>query len=407
MENHLLPIIHFTEEIMHRGAGSYLYDTDGKKYLDLNSGQFCVALGHSNKALLSKVFEKASDIVHTASNIYTDEVAECSNLLNAMSGEMDAYSILLSTGSEAVEFCLRYAKFIKGRQGVVCFDKGYHGLTLGSQSITFGGKFTKPHVENTASVSVPETTDEAAESIGALRELLKTGEYAAVVTEPIVSVGGMIYPPEDWFKQLREVCDEFDVLMVFDESQTGFGRTGDWFAYQTYDTVPDMVVLAKSVGLGFPVSVAMFRSSLLPESDVYAMSHYSSHQNDSFAAAIINAAVGYMEANGVLAGVAEKGEYFLQKLKELEDKNKHIMKARGKGLMLGCELAYDGISDYRHLYADLYDKMMKNGVIIQGTGGGHTLRFLPDYLISHEDIDFAVDTLDRVLKEIQPRGKEQ
>lgn len=400
MDNHLLPIIHFTEEVMSRGEGSYLYDTEGKKYLDLNSGQFCVALGHSNKEILDRVFEKASKVVHTASNIYTDEVAECSNLLNSMSGKMDAYSILLSTGSEAVEFCLRYAKYIKGRQGVVCFDKGYHGLTLGSQSITFGGKFTKPHVDEIASVKVPETAEEAEESIKDLREHLKSGEYAAVVTEPIVSVGGMIYPPKEWFKKLREVCDEYDTLIVFDESQTGFGRTGDWFAYQTYDTVPDMVVLAKSVGLGFPVSVAMFRKELLPDGDVYAMSHYSSHQNDSFAAAIINTAFRYMEDNNVLEGIKEKGDYFLKKLKELEDRNSHILKARGKGLMLGCELDYEGVTDYRPLYAKLYDRMMKNGVIIQGTNGGHTLRFLPDYLISHEDIDFAVNTLDRVLNEL-------
>ena len=400
MKEHLLPIIHFADEVMHSGKGSYLYDMEGKKYLDLNSGQFCTALGHSNDEILDSVFEKGRKLIHTASNIVSDEVVNCSNLLNELSGEMDAYSILLSTGSEAVEFCLRYAKFIKGRQGVVCFDKGYHGLTLGSQSITFGGKFTKPHVEEIASVAVPETENEVDDIIENLETILNTGEYAAVVTEPIVSVGGMIYPPLKWFSRLRDVCNKYDVLLVFDESQTGFGRTGDWFAYQTFNTVPDMVVLAKSVGLGFPVSVAMFRSELLPKSEVYSMSHYSSHQNDSLAAAVINTAVDYMIRNNVLEGIKEKGEYFLQKLKELEEKNEHILHARGNGLMLGCELNYEGIDDYRPVYARLYDKMMKNGVIIQGTNGGHTLRFLPDYLISHEDIDFAINTLDRVLNEL-------
>lgn len=401
MNHHLIPIIHFTEEIMHRGDGSYLYDTEGKKYLDLNSGQFCVALGHSNEEIMSKVFEKGNNLVHTASNIVSDEVIKCSNILNELSGDMDAYSILLSTGSEAVELCMRYAKFIKGREGIVCFDKGYHGLTLGSQSITFGGKFTKPHVENTASVKVPETAEEVKESIEDLDKLLSGGEYAAVVMEPIVSVGGMIYPPMEWFSVLRSVCDKHDTLLVFDESQTGFGRTGEWFAYQSFNTVPDMVVLAKSVGLGFPVAVAMFRGNLMPENGLYAMSHYSSHQNDSFSAAIINEAVEYMKRHNVLEGIKEKGLYFLGKLKELEEKNSHILKARGHGLMLGCELDYDGVTDYRPLYSELYDRMMKNGVIIQGTNGGHTLRFLPDYLISHEDTDFATDTLNRVLNELQ------
>ena len=184
---------------MSRGEGSYVYDTEGKKYLDLNSGQFCVALGHSNEEIMEKIFDKARKIVHTASNIYTDEVAECSNKLNELSGDMDAYSILLSTGSEAVEFCMRFSKFLKGREGVVCFDRGYHGLTLGSQTITFGGKFAKPHIDKIATVNVPVTDEEAEESAEALRKLLETGEYASVVVEPIVSVGGMLYPPQKWF----------------------------------------------------------------------------------------------------------------------------------------------------------------------------------------------------------------
>lgn len=399
MENHLIPIIHFADEIMHKGEGSWLFDIEGKKYLDLNSGQFCTALGHSNDYILDRVFEKGRQLVHTASNIVSDEVVKCADTLNRLSGEMDAYSILLSTGSEGVEFCIRYAKHIKGRDGIVCFDKGYHGLTLGSQSITFAGRFTKPHVEDTASVKVPETAEEVEESIAVLEDLLSTGKYAAVAVEPIVSVGGMIYPPEEWFPRLRETCDKYDTLLIFDESQTGFGRTGEWFAYQTFNTVPDMVVLAKSVGLGFPVAVAMFRGKLMPESGLFAMSHYSSHQNDSLSAAVINTAVEYMQKENVLEGITGRGEYFLKKLKELESRNPHIVRARGCGLMLGCELDFEGVTDYRHLYADLYDRMMKNGVIIQGTNGGHTLRFLPDYLISREDIDFAIDTLDRVLNE--------
>jgi len=187
---------------------------------------------------------------------------------------------------------------------------------------------------------------------------------------------------------------------VFDESQTGFGRTGNWFAYQTFETIPDMVILAKSVGIGFPVSAALFRSSLMPEAGLYGMSHYSSHQNDSFAAAVVNSAVAYIENHGILEGVKEKGKYFLGKLEELERANDHIERARGNGLMLGCEIHFDGITDYRPIYAEFYDRAMKNGVIIQGTNGGHTLRFLPDYLITHEDIDFAIDVIDRTLNEL-------
>lgn len=401
-DNHLLPIIHFTEQVMVKGDGSYVYDDEGKKYLDLNSGQFCTALGHSNKYVLDSVFSKGSAIVHTASNIVTDEVIKCSNELNKISGDMNASCILLSTGSEAVEFCMRYAKHIKDREGIVCFDKGYHGLTLGSQSITFSGKFARPIVKDVAEIGIPENDDDVEKVILKLKEILMNGSYAAVLIEPIVSVGGMIYPPKRWFKELRKVCDDFDVLLIFDESQTGFGRTGEWFAYQTFEVVPDMVILSKSAGLGFPVSVALFRDKLIPENgECYAMTHYSSHQNDGFAASIINTGIEYIKTNNVLDEVKKRGQYFLEKLIDLESTNPHIQSARGKGLMLGCELYYPGVDNYRSIYDSLYKTAMEKGVIIQGTNGGHTLRFLPDYLIAYDDIDFALEKISESLLELE------
>ncbi len=402
MNNHLLPIIHFADQVMSKGKGSYLYDKEGEEYLDLNSGQFCVALGHSNEELLNEVCAKAKDLVHTASNIISDEVVQCADNLARISGDMKASSILLSTGSEAVEFCLRYAKHIRNKSGIVCFDKGYHGLTLGAQSVTFGGKFARPVIQDISSISIPVTDSEAEETLATLDNLLAKDIYAALLVEPIVSVGGMLFPVQKWFDGLRTVCDKHDVLLVFDESQTGFGRTGDWFAYQTYNIMPDMVILSKSVGMGFPVSVAMFTEQIVPQGDEgYAITHYSSHQNDSFAASIINAGIHYIENHDLLSRVESAGTYFLNKLLDLEKKNRHIQNARGKGLMLGCELYYDGISNYRGIYGKLYETMMRKGVIIQGTNGGHTLRFLPDYLIEHSDIDKALDTLDETLYEME------
>ena len=394
--NYLIPVIPLEGKTIAYGRGSYVYDKDGKQYLDLNSGQFCTILGHSNKAILKEIFSRAEKIVHTASNIITDEVAVCAEELHRISGEMKAYTILLNTGSEAVEFALRFAKYIKKREGVVCFDKGYHGLTLGAQSVTFSGKFARPYVESIASIEIPDK-GKIDHSLEKLKAYLQTGRYACVLFEPVVSVGGMRYPEPEFFKEARRLCDEYEAILAFDESQTGFGRTGEWFAYQKLGVIPDMAVLAKGLGLGFPVAAVLFRDTLIPEAGKYGMTHYSSHQNDAFSAAIVNSGIHYIENNKLLKRVRIMGEYFLERLKMLEEKNGHIKDARGCGLMLGAELCYEGIENYRDVYHNVYGKMAEKGVLIQGTDGGHTLRFLPDYLIQKEDIDFAVENLDEAL----------
>ena len=226
---------------------------------------------------------------------------------------------------------------------------------------------------------------------------MQTGRYACVLFEPVVSVGGMRYPEPEFFKEARRLCDEYEAILAFDESQTGFGRTGEWFAYQKLGVIPDMAVLAKGLGLGFPVAAVLFRDTLIPEAGKYGMTHYSSHQNDAFSAAIVNSGIHYIENNKLLKRVRIMGEYFLERLKMLEEKNGHIKDARGCGLMLGAELCYEGIENYRDVYHNVYGKMAEKGVLIQGTDGGHTLRFLPDYLIQKEDIDFAVENLDEAL----------
>lgn len=401
MKNYLLPIISFEPAVMERGKGSYVYDTEGKAYLDLNSGQFCTVLGHCNENILDAVRNAMTKLSHTGSNIVSEPVLTCAEHIHRISGAMKAYSILLSTGAEGVEFAIRYGKHIQKKDGVICFDQGYHGLTLGTQSVTFAGKFAMPSVERVYAVPVPDTfadREELGKLVEQFEQLVKTvsDQVALVLMEPVVSVGGMQYPDAWYFEQIRRICDEYGLLLVFDESQTGFGRLGTWFAYEQLGVVPDMVVLAKGVGQGYPVSMVLFREELVPENG-FAMTHYSSHQNDAFAASIVNAGVEYIEKNQVLDRVKETGEFFLLRLQELADRNPHILHPRGKGLMLGAELYFEGVQNYRNIYHQIYTEMMHRGVMIQGTNGGRTLRFLPDYLIEKKDIEFALDTLNQVL----------
>ncbi len=403
MNHYLLPIISFEPAVMEQGKGSYVYDTEGKAYLDLNSGQFCTVLGHCNEEILDAVGQSMTKLSHTGSNIVSAPVLTCAEHIHRISGAMKAYSILLSTGAEGVEFAIRYGKHIRKKDGVICFDQGYHGLTLGTQSVTFAGKFAMPSVERVYAVPVPDTfasRGKLEQLVEQLEQLVKRvcDKVALVLMEPVVSVGGMQYPDAWYFQQVRRICDENGLLLVFDESQTGFGRLGTWFAYEQLGVVPDMAILAKGIGQGYPVSMVLFREELVPECG-FAMTHYSSHQNDAFAASIVNAGVEYIERNQVLDRVKETGEFFLLRLQELAGRNPHILQPRGKGLMLGAELYFEGVQNYRNIYHQIYTEMMCRGVMIQGTNGGRTLRFLPDYLIEKKDITFALETLDQVLSD--------
>lgn len=400
IENYLIPIITFHKEILVKGKGTYVYDTKGNKLLDLNSGQFCTVFGHSNEEVINCVKENAEKLVHTNSAMITDNVLSCAEKIHKISGDMKAYSILLSTGAEAVEFCIRFAKNIKKKEGIICFDRGYHGLTLGAQSITYSGVYTVPHVNHTFSVPIPEEKNQVESCLREFEDLLKQHAevIAAAVLEPIVSVGGMLFPDRYYFEQVRQLCNKYNILLILDECQTGFGRTGNWFAYQEIGIIPDMVACAKGIGLGYPVSMVMFESSLVKEK-AFTMTHYSSHQNDGFGAAIVEFGIDYIQKNDLLKSNTEKGIYFLEKLRELSQQNPIVQNPRGKGLMLGFDLKINGIENYRSVYEIILDMAVQKGVILQATNGGKTLRFLPSYLITKEEIDFSITVLHNILDE--------
>ena len=402
MNNYLIPVMQYPEFIIQSGKGSYLFDISKKKYLDFNSGQFCSILGHGNRFLEKKINKENLNLIHTSTELLSEVVIRASIAINQLSGKLNAYSIFLSTGAEVIEFCLRYAKHITKKNGVICFDCGYHGLSLGAQSITFGGKYAAPEVSNIYSIPVAnkDSTKEYIDDIlGKTETLLREKQIAAIVIEPVVSVGGLIFLSEYFLHELRSICIKYKALLIFDECQTGFGRLGEWFAYQKYDVIPDMVAVAKGVGLGYPVALAMFNGNLINSMD-FSMTHYSSHQNDAFAASIVLAGIDFIIKRQILKKVEKKGIFFLKKLQTLAEKNKHLLNPRGQGLMLGVNLKEIKGVDSKILYNALSQKLLENGIVIQGTDRGRVLRFLPDYLIKQKDIDFGLNRISECINEI-------
>lgn len=400
--NHLIPVIGFEDVVLTRGEGSAVFGRDGRRLVDLTSGQFCTVLGNGNTEVHDEISRRTASLVNTSTALISDEVLAAAETLHRISGELRASSIILSTGAEVIEFCLRYAKHIKGKPGVICFENGYHGLTLGAQSVTMSGSYAVPRVSSVYPIPTPDTdwtSEELDASLASLELLMQTSDdIAAMLIEPIVSVGGMEFPPASWLAAARALCDKYGILLVLDECQTGFGRTGDWFAYQTFGIVPDMVALAKAAGLGYPVAVAMFRDTLVEHAGRIP-AHYSSHQNDPFGAAVVSTAVDYIERHQVLENVRKMGAFFLDALRAAAAASPYLVNPRGTGLMLGVDLSIPGIADYRPVYATLVRRLLERGVIIQGTSGGSVLRFLPDYLISEDDVTESLRKLAEVVNE--------
>lgn len=394
-EKYILPVIHFKQPIIERASGVYVYDMDGNEILDLNGGQFCTIFGHSNPEIKKKFDEINTTIQHTNTATLTTQVLKAMKKVHDIMPEMNAKTIFLATGSESVEFAIRYAKHITNKTGLVCFDIGYHGLTLGAQSITYSGVHARPLVSNTHSIPTPkggERPEELENILKKFRDICENNSIAAFIVEPVVSVGGMYVQDTLFFSKIKEICREFNVLLIFDECQTCLGRTGEWFGYQTIDVVPDIVVAAKGLGLGYPVGMVSISDEYV--TNYPSIVHYSSHQNDPFSAEVISLGIDYIQENDILEKVNAKGEYFMQKLEELRRETHLLGQPRGVGLMLACDLEIEGVTDYRKISEEFIDYLLENyHLMIQATNGGKTLRFLPSYLITESEIDKTVGSL--------------
>ena len=402
---YMLPVLSFRDIVITRGEGAYIWDANGTRILDLNSGQFCAVFGHSNPGigeLLGRITSKLQD---TDTSTLSDDVLFAAKRMHDICEGMNGRVIFLSTGAEANECCLRYAKHIKEKPGVVAFDLGYHGLTHGTAAYSMSRARIRPTLEHSYVVRAPRayyddqlSDTEIEEYVAEFEQLVSANRehIAAAIFEPIISGGGMVFPPKRYFQRIREICTAHDVFLVFDECQTGFGRTGSWFYYQQLECVPDFLVCAKSMGLGFPVACVVANGNSITH-ELFAMMHYSSHQNEPVAAQIVSYAIDTMSDRDMLRANSEKGRYLLDALNRLARDYSIIADPRGKGLMCGFDLFVDGVQDYRDT-GDLFCRhALENQVLLQHCNNGRTIRLLPNYVIGTEQIDELYTKLDSML----------
>ena len=400
----------YIDPILSYGKGSCVWDVDGNRYLDMNAGQFCMTFGHSYKPFIDRITEQMTEIYHSNTSALSDGIFEASKLMAEINQYNVSKTLFLSTGSEANEAAIRYAKFYTGRNGVASVDKGYHGLTLASQSSTMAGKWSLPKVDGTFSVKTPvyihseEKVDEeifVSDCIKELKHLFNTvgDQLSCFIIEPIIGVGGMAKIPARYLKELRKQCDEYGTVLILDECQCGFGRSGEWFAYQVDGIIPDMVTTAKAMANGLPVSGLTMRKEIAERVEG-RLTHFSSHQNDSLAAACVIFVINEIKNRNLLSGNKKKGALLLDAISEVCGMTEGLSNPRGWGLMCGFDIDDTLISDYRQVSGQLREALLKNGALVQAVRQGRTFRVMPSYCITEAEIVEFKELFERSVKEI-------
>ncbi len=396
------------DAVITRAGGCTFHDADGNEYLDLCSGQICSLVGHGHPELVRTIAEQMGQLIHTGTSFLSPPVFELSaRIAHVAPGELSK-SLLLSTGAEANEFALRLAKAYTGRTGVLALTRGYAGLTVATASLTNFGKGARPIVPGTGYILTPDPTEcpagrtpsDWAEEL--LHESLEVNKglldnVAAIIVEPILSAGGLIVPPEGFLKLLRGVADELGALLIADEAQTGMGRTGKWFGVEHEGIVPDILVLSKGVGGGFPLSIVV-TTPAIADGALGKATQFSSHQSDPLAAAAGLAVMDIIEKEGLVKHSAEMGSYMMDQLRTLASRRPQLAHVRGRGLMVGFDVFRDPAKAKRERDAGqtVEDFCRERGVHLQSIQK-NKFRILPPLVIQKPEIDRFIHVLDEAL----------
>lgn len=410
-DKNVFSAVPYRKMILKSGKGMWVKDVDNNLYLDMMSGQFCLPLGYSDASVAKLIKRQLSTLVHTNTMFLTEDVVKGARALSSIVGKLPIKVFFLSTGAEAVEFAIRNAKAYTSKESLASFSVGYHGLTLATQALSNSGLYAKPMISKTYHLPAPDWLNRPGNQtvnqftkmcLKETEEILKDakGDLAAIIVEPIVSVGGMIFPQKGYFTGLAKIAKSHKALLIFDESQTGIGRTGTWFAYEHYGVTPDMVILAKGIGLGFPSSAVTIRSGIAKSLEGKVL-HFSSHQNDPLSGATTEFIISYIKKKKMLGSITQKGVYFLDKLCAVAKSHPIVKNPRGLGLMLGFDLDEKLFTENRNPGQQLISLLEEEGILIQAVRRGRTFRILPAFIIKEKEINLFIKKLDICLKMLE------
>ncbi|TPX62550.1 hypothetical protein PhCBS80983_g00331 [Powellomyces hirtus] len=415
-------IARMSEIAWERGEGSWMHSADGKKYLDFTCGIGVTNLGHCHPKITKAAQHQCGQVVHAQCNVgyHGPQLQLMEKLLPVMPHKSLDTFLFVNSGSEAVESAIKLARHSTKKQNVVVMQGGFHGRTIATASMTrsktiysagFGpmmsGVFTTPfpyeYHYNLSRAAQGNKSDDACadEALWQLRLLLKQqtapSDTAAIILEPVLGEGGYVPAPKKYMQGLRKICDEHKILLIIDEVQSGFGRTGTYFAIEQYDVRPDILVMAKGIANGFPLAGIVSRKEIMDSQTPGSMG--GTYSGNAVACAAAVACADVMREEKILQNVKARGDQMragLERIRKDSNVGPLIGDVRGLGLMLGLEFARTaptGIS------SRVQQNCIRNGLLILTTSVFETLRFIPPLTISDEEMSHGLEIFEKSLHE--------
>jgi acetylornithine/N-succinyldiaminopimelate aminotransferase len=365
-----------------KGEGCYLYDAEGNKILDMFPGWAVSGIGHCHPKVVEAIRKQAGELLHIDNTFYSEQQGQLAKLISERG--FGGKCFFCNSGAEANEGALKLARLATadGKYKFITAEGSFHGRTFATVTATAQPKYHEGFLPLLPGfVYVPYN------DINALEKAF-TDEVCAVMIEPIQGEGGINVATKEYVEAIRQLCDEKGAVMIFDEVQTGMGRTGKWFAYQYHDVEPDIITLAKALGGGVAIGAMMAKEELAAK--LVPGKHASTFGGNCIACAAGIAVVEAIEEDNLIENAVKMGEYAKQKLEQLGEKYTIIKEVRGKGLMIGVQLSSPG--------AEIVDKCLARGLRINCTNNT-VLRFMPAMIVTKEQIDEAINILDSVMGE--------
>jgi 4-aminobutyrate aminotransferase len=399
--------------VMKRGEGAIVEDVDGNRFLDFAAGIAVVATGHSHPQVVAAVQNQAAEFLHmSGTDFYYESLVQLAERLAALTpGDVPRRVYFGNSGAEAVEAALKLARFHTGRDKFIAFFGGFHGRTMGALSLTgskvvqrrhFGPMLPVYHAPYPNPYRAPSADAAVAESIDFIEErlfktILPPEEVAGIVVEPIQGEGGYLLPPARFHRELRRIADQHGILLIHDEVQSGMGRTGRMFASEHFGVTPDIVTLAKGIASGMPLSATIARAGIM---DWGPGAHASTFGGNPVSIAAALATLDLLE-DGLIENAHVMGDYLMARLRSWPERFRMVGDVRGLGLMIGIEIVRDQKTKERA--PDLRDRLeilaFERGLLVLGCGP-NGIRLCPPLIITREQADVALDTLEECLNTI-------
>jgi len=401
-----------------RGEGAIIEDIDGNRFLDFNAGIAVASTGHCHPKVVAAIEEQSKRLIHmSGTDFYYENMVQLAEKLALIAPGAGPHRVYFgNSGTEATEAAMKLARYHTGRDKFIAFTGAFHGRTLGALSLT-GSKVVQrkgfgPLVPGVFHAHFPDpyrrpggvsADDHAVSCVRFIedelfRTIVPADEVAGIVVEPIQGEGGYLVPPKAFHQELRRLADRHGILLIFDEVQSGMGRTGKMWASEHFGVVPDIFTSAKGIASGLPLSAMIARADIM---DWSPGAHASTFGGNPVAVAAALATIELLE-NELIANAAALGDYILDRMRNWPKRFRHVGDVRGLGLMIGFEMVRDQHSKERapELRDRIQELAFERGLLVLGAGR-NTIRLCPPLLITRDQADFALDTLEATLGECQ------